>query len=264
MKTPNNIPDADLAELACRVAANEPLSTEETNLAAALQRDPANRARFQELVDTARTIRNITSAKSGEMSSEDSWLDDDWLASYAEGNLDKATAEKVEQELARSSYWLKQYAELAGMLAEVREETSPLTYVVRLFKGGLKLLSHPESGFSLDAVQAHGILADSAGEEAPVLQWRQSLDSVRITFRVWKTHCDAAHVEMLAEEGSEPIIEAQVKLYGDSGLLEVQRLSSEGKVRFDRLSPGQYTLELKQPERETISLGLLLEEELLQ
>lgn len=238
MNTDEFSPD-DLAELAIAQVNGEPLDERLAALADQARKNPELHTELEAYKRTARAVRNIVTVKPTAQP-EDSPLDDDLLASYVDGVLDADTAQFVERELARSPYWLNQYAELKLCLAETAPHESLPEVVIRLARRGLALLARPATGFTQTSLEAVPVLGPDT--EDKVLVWTQTWAEHAARFTVTHRGADAVNVDIALRHREQPVPRFKVRLFMDGALVEAKTAADTGTVQITQLVPAVYDI----------------------
>lgn len=289
----SSIPDADLAELAFAVANGEALPPDKAELARRIGLSQADAP--PALDDYLRVIGLLKSARGcpdQERTAE--CLDDARLAGYLDGTLDAGARAAAEDHLGRCDHCLSQLAGLADALAELRidgaydaddiERPAPpslFEYVVEIARAvrgaakGLRLLTHPEEGFTLLEPHPVPVLGPAApgtaGEIAHALAqdtcaWIQFFHGCDLAFTLVRLDDAGAggrgrvNACLTLSASSRPVPGARLTLRREGRILQSECFSETGSLSLLNLDAGIYECELDLPSLEKVHFTLNLRE----
>jgi hypothetical protein len=202
-----------LAELALALAHNAPLTRQMEAAAACAEETPEVKARLQDYLKIIETSRKVFARPRVDADAR-ATIDDNLLAEYVDGQLDQADRERVEAMLARDPESLRDGMELAALAREVVDQhPSVIEYVIGVAAKGLKMLIHPETGFTFETPEPVPVLGGgpaiptrefstftpkSQGETQPREQssftWIQFASNLRMTLTA--THAEQERVDL--------------------------------------------------------------------
>lgn len=214
----------------------------------------------RELLSTyLRTIEGLREvyAEGPERAITGACLDDNAFAAYLDGALSPEERDAAERHIAWCARCLEQLVECHDVAAEVaRAAKSVLRYAIGMARDGLRILAHPETGFTPVALEPVPVL----GPETPAkpCAWRQSAGSFTLEFTL-TPEAQGAYTLALTLRGAKPGQAIQVVLRREGALRQARPLPPSASLRFDNLAPGPWQLELIPPERaEALSIYLEL------
>jgi hypothetical protein len=180
-------------------------------------------------------------------------LDENDLAALADGSLSEALRGRVEGHLATCARCLDDYIECVSILDEVKpRHQSTVSFVVKMVRTGLQMLSAPYSGFAPVQVKALPVLGpndDLAPDAARMLAWKQKFEDVELAFDVTKADDNTVSVQIYARIDADPLKDGRYNFRQDGRLIESGLFDEEGCIRIRSIDPGNYECAIEVPER---------------
>lgn len=189
-------------------------------------------------------------------------LDDNDLAAYADGGLTENDRERVESHLVKCATCLDDYVQLSEILAEVGDKSmSAIAFVVELARNSLRLVSHPQEGFTAaKLVPANVLGADELGKENTdrMQAWTQTVGNYSI--RVSITQVDEAHadVSLAVEQDEAPLADVVIILRSEGRTVQSETLDKHGEAIIASLAIGSYECAIAPPHLTSVSFELTL------
>ncbi|MBI4558097.1 MAG: zf-HC2 domain-containing protein [Candidatus Hydrogenedentes bacterium] len=236
-----------LVEFSFQAIHAEAATREFRALAAHLEVCPTCEEQVSDYVKLIRRVRRVL-ADSKATPEAGPCLDDNTLAEYLDGVLGGTRRDEAEAHLAQCRTCLRQLIELSDLMEEVKTAHGTLpTIVLGLVRGGLKLLSWPETGFAplaLEPVRVLGPVADDTKDTQNVCAWTQNLGELRLAATAIYSSPQRIDLALTATTPAGPAAEARLTLRCADTILQAERLSSSGQIVLHNLEPATYEIEL--------------------
>ena len=252
-----------LAELAFAMAHGAPLTRQMEAVAAFAETAPETKALLEEYLGVIRATQGVMSAPRDASPT----VDDNLLAEYVDGVMEPSERERVEGLLARDPEALR-----AGMaLNELRrivadQPPSVLEYVIGVAAKGLRMLSHPETGFALETpvpvptlgggpaipTREFSTFTPNSESEAQVrgqssFTWIQFASNLRMTLTA--THAEQERVDLTlrVNDTAGPLRGGRLTVRCNANLVQSELLPVDGTVSLRGLEIAAYDFEIVPP-----------------
>lgn len=235
----NCLTQKQLVEMAQVAASGEELTPRQAPALEHIHACEACKKNVAEYAQTAQGLRRIMGTVSTEERKPDCLSDED-LAAYADHAMAPDERELAETHLARCEVCLDQLSELAAIVNG--NATSAFEYVIGLMRDGLKLLAHPEAGFTKLQTCEAVVLGPAQAEQHEIestCRWTQMADAIELSF---STHyIDSAHVSIaLGVNADPPLKGARFTLQREGTILQAEPIPADGRVLLQNLIAQRY------------------------
>lgn len=174
----------------------------------------------------------------------ESCLDDNTLAEFVDGVLQREALHAVERQLAVCGGCLRKAVDLADLTRELAPAPHWTGVVLGLAERGLRVLSKPLESIRFEALVPVAALAGATA--APQAQrWMVAHGSINATFTMTAESNGCVSLHARFERDGRPLSPARLGLRLDDLLLEAHPLPDSGEATLWHLAPGRYQVEIE-------------------
>ncbi len=244
---------AELVELAFVLSNGEELASDQAEAAQSLQESEYDLREVGEYRRVLGLVREaLAAAPPPEAACVGPCLDDDTVAAYVDDALVPRARVAAEVHFAQCPSCLEQLSELAGLVREAPASYEPrsiLTYVLEIARQGIRLLSHPEGGFSLLEPAPVAVLGSESkcSEAQKCCTWRQYFGVYSVLISVVQANEERVDVSLAVSRDSEPVPKARITLRRDDHIVQSESTPESGRVCLLSLETGVYECEVRLP-----------------
>jgi hypothetical protein len=204
--------------------------------------------------------------------------DEETLASYLAGGLTPTTSEEIETHLAQCTACLDELSAAYSSILEVEKETVPealiakamalipqaaqeegfFDMVVRLARGSLELVS--TTGQLVEVPGLAGVRGKPESPGTTILQVEKEMGRFKVAVEVEPVEDELCQLAVTVKAGGAlPADGIRLSLLA-GGREQASYLARQGTAIFDRVSPGDYSLAISEPNAALGSIRLTIKE----
>ncbi len=252
----------DMVELAFAVRLGERLLPDQVKQLDLIRSDLRDSDLFDGILGLLDDIQSCVSCteEAGDMHEP---VDEELLAAFLDGSLDRRGRDRTIALLARSRAAREVFTDLARTLKDIgfneSKSVSAYEYLIGVGQGILRFLATPTEGFMSLQAQPAAVLGPNAHAAEKDCRWVQSAGDVRVTFHVTPARTATVNLHVCIGNEERAGSDNQLTLYQEEQMLESVTVQEGENFVFRNMPIGQYRVEVTPLQRESVSFLLQFE-----